>query len=323
MHEIKLTGRDFAALSRVAKRILQRAETQDAPFVAIPIPGQIPFIVKGSMVRTCVSGLKLTKVSFTNKDGIRLAIEGIRNGGKIRSSYTFYGLPRDWGTFWSIRKQINTWAKNRRQRIQLKRMGVIGVRRSKVHKFLQDIERLQRKLTDTRTYKGLGNRLRVRPRNPFIVVRETGGHEYRSWGAERSKRWHDEKPKRKQLAKIVAKYIEQQCQMFGKVKWAGLYRNLEDAGFRVSYRYGQQANWKHGLSEESYLRALPKFVGLMESSPDKLYRWGGMSDAERAQEHIKELRVYAEAMRDAANLRAQITTLQNMVATLQKQGTLV
>ena len=220
---------------------------------------------------------------------------------------------------WQIRDQLRSWANGKRSAARKRKetapLGKEGVYVRRLHEAVAKLERQREKIF-----------LR-RPENPLSPKRWRDAGEY---SRNQVRRWVDEKPIRKALAKVAGHKL-----LHGEPKsWADFYREVERvSGHHVNEsqtfaRVHARKRYRHGLpnypDREDYLKNLPRYLVMSEKPwdwrPYNLYKKDEYGEQLNALERHAHARLeYCAALRERKAIESQIEAHRTEIASVTKR----
>jgi hypothetical protein len=271
----------------------------NAPFAGIPIAGVGTIVLLRRHLRAALE-IRPVRIIY-NQDSKIITFRNHRAEWRLNDLLGQGKIQQ-----WQIRDRLNSWAKGK-QSAQKKRAetAAMGKEGAYVRRLREAIVKLERQLSKIHLHI---------PEHPLSPKRWTdAGH----FSRNQAKRWVDEKPIRKALAKLAGRKL-----IHGEPhKWADFYRDVEHIIGRpikenqTFARVHARKRYRHGLPDypdrETYLRALPSYLVLAEKPYDwrlyDLYKKGEYGEQLNALEMHARVRLeYCAALRERIALDSQI-----------------
>jgi hypothetical protein len=272
--------------------------SKHCPYLAIPIPGQRPFVVERKLFNTALRGITITDSSLeeithpTEKRFATIwALTITHNNGRGHGRLVFYNLLqtryRENYQYFRFKQDIAKWAD--RQRKQVKTAA--NPAHARIDK---QIRALQREMSKIYVH---------RPINPLIPMHR----ESNDWQRERELRWHQQRTQRTALAKIAGDWLKD------RVTSQTAYKQVRSAG--CSLKTYSQVTYRDrcrcGMHCESdYWRNLYKIV---LAQPYPVRKDIGRKPAnlgEAMERHAKARLEYLSDHSQVISLREQIASLE-------------
>ena len=314
----ELNARAQAITERVRR---ERSRRIKPPYIGIPmLPGSEPFVVRRDLLESQTDGLDDLRARFLLVgDTFRLETTGRfgRYGENThRVSFVsqyhrgWYGLKID---HWRVQLE---WAnKYREQAIVPSDPEKVSPKQSRIEakiiKIDKEIARLSRKID-----RGLWP-----PVNPLMGHKGSYSGKYDEYTRDLALRYYREKPSRKQLSRLSAKYLQNQkvrqnrCRGLTMVfPWKEFYAELAEHGIKVTETYVKVHNRKGGPEHpEIYLRN-PQWFGLLA---DK-----SRASIEKPRDIGKEMAYHKNARMDYLGELGVRRTVESIIEGLraQRQG---
>lgn len=207
---------------------------------------------------------------------------------------------------WQIRQQLTAWANSRRSAIRKrKETAALGKQGVYVRRLCEAVAKLKRE------------RDKIFLRQPESPLNPKPWKETGDYTRQQLKRWVDEKPIRKSLAKLAGQKL-----VHGEPQtWAEFYREVEQiTGNTVSEsqkysRVHARKRYRHGLPDypdrEDYLKNLPRYLVMSEKPWDwrayDLFKKDDYGEQQNALErHAHARREYCAAARERKAIESQI-----------------
>jgi len=272
------------------------------PWMALPIPGERPFILPTEWTRAALRGTTVTDAALIEvkheRYGTIRALEVTHRPSKfsrVHGRVIFYDRCYSRADQINLRSLIREWAEAQRERMTKKLTGNGTVRAQKVAVLIRRLEKERKALY-----------LHI-PRNPLFPseYRYEGDH-YRD--AEWT--WYEQKSTRKRLARIAGMVLKD------KVTTVRGYKMLREAGFEF-VTFGQQQvhrGKRRHESQQLYWKHLPDSVrGVAASaSREREYEYGP-DEGNEYQRHRKAQVGYLACKRQAESIDAQIVALRELI----------
>lgn len=281
-----------------------------SPWMGIQIPGERPIVLLTDHVRGALAGATITDVAVTEikragywMDGGRgencRAVEvTYRHGRKGRGRALFYDR-----TTHATRLDIHKWAEKHREN-RAKPAKLTG----KAGEVARQIKRLEKEKAKLYLSKHP-------PVHPFLHRRETTwivgqmpNQTAPDYLRESEQRWHDEKPKRKELARIAGMWLT------NKLTSTTAYKTLKEAGWEVTPVSKLRTHDRERRPyQDDYWKHLPEFVRgvLSKVAREKDYKYDAN---ENEFTHHAEARLYYLATRNQArSIDSQIAALKEFI----------
>jgi hypothetical protein len=269
-----------------------------APFMGIPIPGERPIVLVTEQVRGALANVTITDVSITNDGSIRTLFVSYTHGPNRRGHGRAKFYDRG-SNAWLIRQQLRDWAEPQR----LARLKPAKPKASKHEIAIRRLEKEKRGIPDHR------------PRNPLIPP------EYDrcdSYSREREARWHEDRPKRRALAKVAGLVLR------GRLTYTNGYKRLREMGITFLLYSKIGARDKEQFSQDEYWRQIHRWCyGMLEAVKRlKSYEYEPEEDGtprDRFTEHAKARREYLEHRREIEAIDLQIASIQELAQPSQSE----
>ncbi len=287
------------------------------PYLAIPIPGERPFIVERRMYQRVTKGLNITDTSLERINDIwQLTIvhNTVYGVGRrpVRGRFVFYNLaqtrfhtPYMWRKF---RETMAAWAEKQRKARSTAKLT------PEAAKIAPQIRRLQREMEGLRRYGESDP-----PQHPYCYPVEPSGEYERSLEA----RWRNQRAARKQIAQIAVAVLAR------KLTNATAYRKLREMGYAVRTISQLRVDEKRQLGSENIGRKNKYCAFAVDDSaywknlyrfciPDvaRRYRFGKAYDSvsfcRDLQEHARRRKEFLQTRRELRSLQSQIDSLQRL-----------
>lgn len=274
-----------------------------APFAAIPLPGIGVIVFRRGHLQAALA-TEPSRIIY-NADTKTVTFRTSRSEWKLNDLLGQQKIQQ-----WQLRQQLSAWARGKRSGTRKRKenaaLGKAGVYVRRLREAIAKLERQRDKIS------------LQRPQHPLLYQRWADAGEY---GRNEVKRWADEKPIRKALAKLAGRKL-----LHGEPKtWADFYRAVETiSGRPVSQcatfsRVHGRKRYRHGLPDypdrEDYLKALPTYLVMASKPWDRrpydLYRKDEYGEQLNALErHAQARREYCAALRERMALDSQIAAHQ-------------
>ena len=284
-----------------------------APFAAIPLLGIGVLVFKRVHLQAALA-IEPSRIIY-NSDTQTLTFRTSQSEWKLNDLLGQGKIQR-----WQIRQQLSAWAHGKRSGARKRKdtatLGKVGV-------YVRRLREAIAKLTKQRDKISLH-----RPQHPLLHQRWADAGDYRR---KEAKRWADEKPLRKALAKLAGRKL-----IHGDPKtWADFYRAVETASGRpvsenaTFSRVHGRKRYRHGLPDypdrEDYLKHLPRYLVMTEkpydSRPYDPYKKDTYGEQLNAFEnHARARREYCAALRERKAIESQIDAHQEEAASVTKRS---
>lgn len=271
-----------------------------SPWFGVNVAGARPLVLSTERVEAALKGVTVTDCAVVEAKR-QASGEGWqrRQGEPTRAlevTYTHGGRGHGRAIFYDLGAcdlSIRGWAERQRERREKKPpMSARGRRAGVV------VRRLEKEKRQLYVH---------RPVHPLL---QREGYEYAAPESCRASewRWHQEKPRRRQLAHVAGMAIKH------RVTNATAYKMLLDAGFTVA-RFSDLKKWDRGRVHDDqgeYWRHLHFFAAGMLAGPSR--EGHRMATADRFAEHRKALVSYLADRREAEALDSQIKAVRELAA---------
>lgn len=278
---------------------VERYARGSAPFAAIPLPGVgVIVFLRGHLQAALAT--EPSRIVY-NQDTKTVTFRAHRSEWKLNDLLGQQKIQQ-----WQLRQQLHAWANGKRsgarKRKETAALGKVGVYVRKLREAIKKLERQRDKIS-----------LRI-PQHPLLYKRWAEAGNY---GRDEARRWADEKPIRKALAKIAGKKMIHG----GPKTWADFYRDVEAASGRHVHesatftRVHARKRYRHGLpnhpDREDYLKNLPRYMVMTEKpydrrpyDPFKKDTYGEQLNS--FEHHARARREYSNALRQRQAIESQI-----------------
>lgn len=274
------------------------------PWMAIPIPGERPFIVATENMLCAVRGTTVTDAALTTiqhpRHGEIRALEITHRPSKfsrVHGRTVLYDRCHSRTDQMILRTSIRQWAEKQRESRAQK---VVGNGSARARQIAIQIRRLEKE--KSRVY-GLH-----RPVHPLIPNRRTVGND--SYYRELFANWHAEKPIRKNLGAIAAQVIK------SRITSTTAYTRLRSELYtfkKYSEMTENQREHKKIYSQNDYWKWLFRSVsGVEAKKPGESLKDMDRHRREHLERHAEYRREHLAAKRQVESLDAQIQSLREL-----------
>ena len=209
-----------------------------SPWMGVPVPGERPLILSTALVQAALRGVTVSDAEVTeaqragagyqSREIVRALEVVYRHGrdGRGRGRVVFYDSCRDSASqrefSWRI---VGEWARVQREKLAKPKVerGRGSGREEEIARQIKRLEKEKKRLYLPKNP----------PRHPLLPPEYSHGEPWREHSAQAEKRWHDEKPQRKRLARIAGDVIK------ARITHATGYKLLRAAGFEFVKFSGQ------------------------------------------------------------------------------------
>lgn len=269
------------------------------PWFGINVAGARPIVLSTERVEAALKGVAITDCAVVEakrqasgegwqrrQDEPTRAIEVTYTHGRGHGRAVFYDLG-------ACDLSIRCWAERQRERLA-KKPAAMSARERRAGVIVRRLEKEKRQLY---------------VRRPVHPLLQREGYEYAAPESCRASewRWHQEKPRRRQLAHVAGMALKH------KVTNATAYKMLLDAGFTAT-KFSELRKWDRDRAqdEHGYWRHLHFFVAGMLAGPSREGR--RKSSVDRFAEHREALVSYLADRRQAEAIDSQIMAVRELAA---------
>lgn len=262
------------------------------PYIAVPVPGERPFIVARQLFVAATKGVNITDCQMqrgeSGERASRILVITHRTG-KTHGCYKFRDLSGL--QMWQVKDAITSWADRERK----KRREAQPVPQSVTVKFRTAMHRIQRKLDDIGTPKP--------PQHPYLYTPrpyDGGRYEREQWES-----WSEMRPRRKAIADIARLVLKHH------ITATTGYKRLREAGFTVrtfgQLSVNQKRRWQ---SEESYWKNAWESacgLGAYNSNPRD---WNARDETDELKQHAEARKDYIAEIRERESLQSEMASVR-------------
>ena len=271
-----------------------------SPWLGVNVAGARPLVLLTEQVKAALAGVTVTDAAVIEAKR-RAASEGWQRRQDeptraLEVTYTHGRGGHGRAVFYDLGAcdlSIHGWAERQRERLAKK--PAMSARERRVGVMVRRLEKEKRQL------------YLHRPVHPLL---QREGYMYATPESCRASesRWRQEKPMRRQLARIAGTALKH------RVTNATAYKMLRDAGFSVA-KFSDLRKWDRGRAqdEQGYWRHIHFFVSGMLSGPDR-ERKHRAAPVDRFADHRKALVSYLADRRQVESLDSQIRAVRELAA---------
>lgn len=280
-----------------------------SPWMGIPIPGERPIVLLTDHVRGALAGVTITDVAVTDSTRAGFYMDAARSNERYRAVEVTYRHGRKGRgralfydrTTHSTRLEIYKWAEKHREN-RAKPAKLTG-RAGEIARQIKRLEKEKKTLW-------LSDQPPVHPflhrREATWILGQRSNQTAPEYLRESEQRWHDEKPKRKELARIAGMWLK------SKLTSTTAYKKLKEVGWEVTPVSKLRTHDRvRRPSQDDYWKHLPEFVRgvLSEVAREKDYEYDANEN---------EFTHHAEARLHYLAARNQAQTIDNQIAALKE-----
>jgi hypothetical protein len=277
-----------------------------SPWMGIPIPGELPIVLLTKQVIGALKGVTVTDAAVRYRTLEVTYTHGRRGHGRC----VFYDRGNGC-TRLDIHRDIHRWAEKQREILAKPKPVKLSDREAEIARQIRRLEKEKRSL-----YLSPDP-----PVHPFLhrreqrwVVGQMPDQTCADYIRESEQRWHDEKPKRKELARIAGLWLK------NKLTSTTAYKALREAGWEVTPVSKLRTHDRERRPyQDDYWKHLPEFVRgvLAKVAREKDYEHDANEDGTPSTEFTRHARArleYLATRRHAQMIDKQIKALREMAA---------
>lgn len=300
------------------KRLTVPSGKLRSPWMGVPIPGRRPIVLMTDQVRAALTGVTITDVAVVESTRAGLYMDEPRNSTKYRAvevTYVHGKRGRGRAVFYdrtthTTRLDIHRWADKLRENRH--KPAKLSGREGKIAQQIKRLEKEKKSLW-------LSNQPPVHPflhrREQNWIVGQMPDQTASDYLRESEQRWHDEKPKRKELARIAGMWLK------NKLTSATAYKLLRETGWEATPVSKLRTHDRERRPyQDDYWKHLPEFVRGVASNVAREGReeWQKKlpmpkEDAALAR-HAEARLMYLETRRQAQAIDNQIAAIRELSA---------
>lgn len=268
------------------------------PYLAIPIPGERPFVVSREMFERVTRDITITDTSLdkltVESHGKIWALTIVHRTGKARGRCVLYNLLQTTfaHNYWTFKLAMYKWAESHRDK---------PVRNSTT-KFDKLIDKLERELGRVREdVSG--------PWHPLLPPK--AGYGTSRYYAASELEWHKTRADRKRIARVAGLVLKNHI-----TERTG-YEMLREMGYKIkrfsALGVGERRREKIG-GTDAYWRTVYSFCGITSLHVSNLWNRQGGDLTQELQRHAESRVEYLQDKRHAESLRIQIASIKKLAA---------
>jgi hypothetical protein len=289
--------------------LVESARKATAPIVGIPLEGEKPFAVRRDLLVNTLKGLKVIDagVQLDLQTGKPSELVVYASGENVKAVRRFKPLDLRYLSpyAYSLRLHMAEWAEKQRAKRKQPKVKLSG-REKEIAKQVKRLEREKSKLY-------------IAKNPPLHPLLPTGYRYEGNYLRESELQWHNEKPKRKQLAAIAGMVLK------SKITSNAGYKMLRDARFDF-VKFSEQPTHRGQRAHDnpwSYWKHIPEFVrGMMGKVPrTKDDNWRDTHEPQADGTPSNEFTRHNVARAEYLATKREAQTIDNQILALRELAT--